>query len=156
MFTQTLWELGACTFRFLSSRFVSNSTVSEIPSPFSPFSLFIDSPPLSFSPPTTPHSSINMHQRADQLSDKSIQCISLDDVIKLGKESPVKPQPPKPDDLAVIMYTSGTTCLFFYNQPKKGKNGHNIFQSLKLSFFPTFNFVNFFWGASSNTQHRYH
>lgn len=38
-----------------------------------------------------------------------MQILSFSDVIKLGKENPCEPHPPKPDDLAFIMYTSGST-----------------------------------------------
>ena len=31
---------------------------------------------------------------------------------KLGKENPIEPQPPSPDDLATICYTSGTTGAY--------------------------------------------
>ena len=34
---------------------------------------------------------------------------TYDDLLKSGKENPRDPTPPKPDDLACIMYTSGTT-----------------------------------------------
>jgi long-subunit acyl-CoA synthetase (AMP-forming) len=34
---------------------------------------------------------------------------TYDDLLKSGKEHPVDPVPPKPEDLACIMYTSGTT-----------------------------------------------
>jgi long-chain acyl-CoA synthetase len=34
---------------------------------------------------------------------------SFDDVLKLGEENKVDPVPPKADDLACIMYTSGST-----------------------------------------------
>ena len=33
----------------------------------------------------------------------------LEELIEMGKENPLEPTPPSPDDLAVIMYTSGTT-----------------------------------------------
>ena len=36
---------------------------------------------------------------------------SMDDVIAAGRDKPVPPSPPKPADVAVIMYTSGTTGL---------------------------------------------
>jgi long-chain acyl-CoA synthetase len=45
------------------------------------------------------------------LSEKKIEVISFADVIELGKQKPVKEVPPKPDDVAVIMFTSGTTGL---------------------------------------------
>jgi long-chain acyl-CoA synthetase len=35
--------------------------------------------------------------------------ITYDDLLKSGKENPHEPTVPKPDDLACIMYTSGTT-----------------------------------------------
>lgn len=36
---------------------------------------------------------------------------SFDDVEKLGRENPVDPDLPLPADIAVIMYTSGSTGL---------------------------------------------
>lgn len=38
-----------------------------------------------------------------------IQVISFDDFLKSGKENPVERNPPKPDDVLAIMYTSGST-----------------------------------------------
>ena len=38
-----------------------------------------------------------------------VELISFPDLMKLGKENPVDPVPPSPDDLACIMYTSGST-----------------------------------------------
>ncbi|KAF2019378.1 acetyl-CoA synthetase-like protein [Aaosphaeria arxii CBS 175.79] len=38
-----------------------------------------------------------------------IKVLSFDDLLKLGKENPAEPVPPKPEDLACIMYTSGST-----------------------------------------------
>ena len=40
-----------------------------------------------------------------------VKAISMDSVIAAGRDRPVPPSPPKPSDLAVIMYTSGTTGL---------------------------------------------
>jgi long-chain acyl-CoA synthetase len=39
----------------------------------------------------------------------NLKVISFDELIKLGEENPVEPVPPSPDDLACIMYTSGST-----------------------------------------------
>lgn len=38
-----------------------------------------------------------------------IKIISFNEVVRLGKENPCDAHPPKPDDLAFIMYTSGST-----------------------------------------------
>lgn len=38
-----------------------------------------------------------------------LEIISFDELMKRGKENPVDPVPPSPDDLACIMYTSGST-----------------------------------------------
>lgn len=38
-----------------------------------------------------------------------LEIISFDELLKRGKENPVDPVPPSPDDLACIMYTSGST-----------------------------------------------
>jgi len=38
-----------------------------------------------------------------------LKVMSFDDLVKLGEENPAEPVPPKPDDLACIMYTSGST-----------------------------------------------
>jgi len=40
---------------------------------------------------------------------ENIKIMSFDDLRKLGTESPKTPVPPSPDDLACIMYTSGST-----------------------------------------------
>ena len=39
------------------------------------------------------------------------EVITLDEIIAIGKGAPKAPKPPKPSDLAIIMYTSGTTGL---------------------------------------------
>ena len=38
-----------------------------------------------------------------------VKVIPFDDVVELGKKNPVEPTPPSADDLACIMYTSGST-----------------------------------------------
>ncbi|CAJ1362176.1 unnamed protein product [Effrenium voratum] len=38
-----------------------------------------------------------------------VKLLSLQDVLDLGKAKPVPPSPPKPDSVAVLMYTSGST-----------------------------------------------
>ena len=50
-------------------------------------------------------------EHADKLKEAypHVNLISFDDLLKLGKENPVDPVPPKPDDLCCIMYTSGST-----------------------------------------------
>ncbi|KAJ9081563.1 long-chain fatty acid-CoA ligase, variant 2 [Entomophthora muscae] len=37
------------------------------------------------------------------------KCYSWDELLDLGKANPTSPDPPKPDDLAIVMYTSGST-----------------------------------------------
>lgn len=39
----------------------------------------------------------------------NLKVMSFDELVKLGEENPADPVPPKPDDLACIMYTSGST-----------------------------------------------
>ena len=39
----------------------------------------------------------------------NLKVISFDELVKLGEDNPVDPVPPSPDDLACIMYTSGST-----------------------------------------------
>jgi len=43
------------------------------------------------------------------LRNHKIDVRTIDEVIKMGKENPADPVPPKPDDLCTIGYTSGTT-----------------------------------------------
>lgn len=38
-----------------------------------------------------------------------LKIVSFDELVKSGKDNPVDPVPPSPDDLACIMYTSGST-----------------------------------------------
>lgn len=38
-----------------------------------------------------------------------IQVLSIQQVIELGKENPIEPREPEPEDLSCIMYTSGST-----------------------------------------------
>lgn len=38
-----------------------------------------------------------------------LKVMSFDELLKLGEENPAEPVPPKPEDLACIMYTSGST-----------------------------------------------
>jgi long-subunit acyl-CoA synthetase (AMP-forming) len=47
----------------------------------------------------------------EMIPGRNIRVISYEAVIKLGQEHPVPEKPPKPDDVAVIMFTSGTTGL---------------------------------------------
>ena len=47
-------------------------------------------------------------KKADELG---VKLISFSALLKLGSESGIFPNPPKPDDLAFIMYTSGTTGM---------------------------------------------
>ena len=42
-------------------------------------------------------------------ANSELEILSYDELIKRGKENPVDPVPPTPDDLACIMYTSGST-----------------------------------------------
>ena len=99
--------------------------------------------------------------------------ITYDDLLKSGRENPVKPTPPKPEDLACIMYTSGTTG------PPKGvqithKNiiaAGNPIHAVQLNFQPLvltkpwerpviamvlmstiFSFVSCHWHISSNSS----
>ena len=38
-----------------------------------------------------------------------VKLLQMDDVERLGKENPIEPHPPKPDNLCMVCYTSGTT-----------------------------------------------
>lgn len=38
-----------------------------------------------------------------------LKVMSFDEFVKLGEENPAEPIPPKPEDLACVMYTSGST-----------------------------------------------
>jgi len=44
-----------------------------------------------------------------KLSEAGVKSYSFDEVVTLGEQNPVEPVLPKPDDVAVIMYTSGST-----------------------------------------------
>lgn len=46
-----------------------------------------------------------------ELKKNNIRAISFDELVNLGKENPAPPSPPTPEDIAVIMYTSGSTGL---------------------------------------------
>lgn len=46
---------------------------------------------------------------ADQLTAAGIKVYSWAQIMEIGKQNAVAPVPPKPEDLACIMYTSGTT-----------------------------------------------
>jgi long-chain acyl-CoA synthetase len=39
----------------------------------------------------------------------NLKVYTLDELKKLGKENPIDPNPPSPEDLCCIMYTSGST-----------------------------------------------
>lgn len=43
-----------------------------------------------------------------------IRILTLEEFMKLGKENPVKPNYPEPEDIATIMYTSGSSMWFFF------------------------------------------
>lgn len=45
----------------------------------------------------------------DQLVAAGKTVTPFDDVVRRGAQTPVEPRPPAPDDVAVVMYTSGTT-----------------------------------------------
>lgn len=49
------------------------------------------------------------HEDLDSSELGSVKIRSLDEVIKLGKEHPIDPRLPEPEDLCCIMYTSGST-----------------------------------------------
>lgn len=57
----------------------------------------------------TEHDVNPAHVEALNAVHPDIQVLSIDDLIKLGAESPVEPVAPVPEDLACIMYTSGST-----------------------------------------------
>lgn len=44
-----------------------------------------------------------------KLTEGGVKVVTFDEVVKVGTEKPTEPTPPKPDDTAVIMFTSGTT-----------------------------------------------
>jgi len=46
---------------------------------------------------------------ADKIKAENVKLSSLDEVVESGKTNMFSPQLPKPEDIAVIMYTSGTT-----------------------------------------------
>lgn len=46
---------------------------------------------------------------AKKVRDTGKTVTSFEEVVKKGAETPVAPRPPTPDDVAVVMYTSGTT-----------------------------------------------
>jgi long-chain acyl-CoA synthetase len=64
---------------------------------------------------------------------RGVKLLSYDDVIALGKANPVPVTPPKPESVAVIMYTSGST-----GDPKgvmvKQKNMLAMVGAVKISF----------------------
>ncbi|XP_055876985.1 long-chain-fatty-acid--CoA ligase 5-like isoform X2 [Biomphalaria glabrata] len=45
----------------------------------------------------------------NKAAEEGVRLLQLEDVENLGKENPVAPTPPKPNDLYMICYTSGTT-----------------------------------------------
>lgn len=47
----------------------------------------------------------------ENLQSAKIKCVSYDELLKIGKQNPTEPLPAKSDDIAFIMYTSGTTDL---------------------------------------------
>ncbi|KAJ1678203.1 long-chain fatty acid-CoA ligase, partial [Spiromyces aspiralis] len=49
------------------------------------------------------------HSALEQLRAANVQTHLLHDVLDLGKQNPFEPVPPKPDDIALIMFTSGST-----------------------------------------------
>lgn len=42
-------------------------------------------------------------------SHENLTVHSFDELVQLGKDNPIEPTPPEPDDLCCIMYTSGST-----------------------------------------------
>ncbi|KAJ1910775.1 long-chain fatty acid-CoA ligase [Mycoemilia scoparia] len=50
------------------------------------------------------------HQEAiDKIKSLGIEVHTLDEIVALGKEKPFEPVPPKPDDIGLVMFTSGST-----------------------------------------------
>ena len=47
----------------------------------------------------------------EEIKKAGVQVATLEELIAAGKAKPAAPTPPKPDDVAVIMYTSGTTGM---------------------------------------------
>lgn len=56
---------------------------------------------------------VSFLQPTDELiqlaKEKKLNLITLDQLRELGRKNPIEPNPPKPTDTAVIMYTSGST-----------------------------------------------
>ena len=48
-------------------------------------------------------------QMIEQAKSKNLQLITYEELINLGKENLIKPSPPSLHDLALIMFTSGST-----------------------------------------------
>jgi long-chain acyl-CoA synthetase len=48
-------------------------------------------------------------EHLEEFESLGIQVLSIQQVIALGKENPIEPREPEPEDLCCIMYTSGST-----------------------------------------------
>lgn len=57
----------------------------------------------------TEHDVNPQHVKLMNEAHPGVRVISIDELIKLGTDSPVEPVPPAPEDLCCIMYTSGST-----------------------------------------------
>jgi long-chain acyl-CoA synthetase len=48
-------------------------------------------------------------EHLDLIKSLNLKVLSIQEVIRLGKQHPIEPRTPEPEDLCCIMYTSGST-----------------------------------------------